>query len=98
MRVSASNTQQAGTSSASMRATTGGLSMQRRSQYFGLGGGGARPISPDTFSLISRSRPDSVGGVVDSLGGGVVAEFFPVPAGQDQSNYLNSGTFWYISH
>ena len=30
-------------------------------------------------------------------GGGVVGEFFPVAAGKDQSNSLNSGTFFDIS-
>ena len=75
-------------------------------------------MSPATFSIISTSRPDLVGG------GGVEAEIFrdipkanrfgggggggssiffsaisnfPVAAGLNQSNSLNSGTFFYIS-
>ena len=33
----------------------------------------------------------------DSVGGGVVADFFPVTADEHQSNSLNSGNFFYIS-
>ena len=84
------------------------LPMQRRSQDSCLGGGGTRPMPPATFSVISGSRPDSVGGVATvfrvprerttfSGGGGVVAEIFPVTTGRDQSNSLNSGTFLSIS-
>ena len=57
---------------------------------------------PGTFSVISGSRPDSVGG------GGVVAEIFrDLPkrntfagggGGENQSNSLNSGRFFYISN
>ena len=54
-------------------------------RIFVWGGGGTRPMSPGRFSVISRSRPDSVGGgVVADLhkrntfagGGGVVAYIF----------------------
>ena len=79
-----------------------------RSQDFGLGGGGTRPMPPSRFSV----KPTRFGGEGGSsgnfrsflrrtrfgvCGGGVVAEFVPVPAGEDQSNYLNSGNFFYIS-
>ena len=50
-------------------------------------------MSPGTFDVISRSRPDSV-----DQWGGVVAELFPVAPGRQQSDYLNSGTFFYISN
>ena len=53
-------------------------------------GGGTRPMPPGPFSVISKRRPDSVGG------GGVVAEIFQITAGEDHSNYLNSGNFFYI--
>ena len=48
-------------------------------------------MPPGTFSVISRSGPDSVGG------GGVVAEIFSVAASGDQSNSLNYGSLFYIS-
>ena len=67
-------------------------------------------MPPATFSVISGSRPDSVGGGGSSRnfpgsrertrfsgGGGVVAKKIPVPRGGHQSNSLNSGTFFYIS-
>ena len=65
---------------------------QRRSQDYCLGGA-TRPMSPGTFYVISRSRPGSVG-----AGGSVVAEFFRVAPGGQQSDYLNSGTFFYVSY
>ena len=68
-------------------------------------GGATRLTPPDTFCVVSGSRPDSVGG------GGVVAEIFRVPrhrttvpyifsltTGADQSIYINCvnyGTFFY---
>ena len=73
-------------------------------------------MSPGTFHVISRSRPDSVGGgtpVVAEIfrdllkptrssgggGGGVEAGIFPAAPRKrkQQSDYLNSGTFFYIS-
>ena len=70
--------------------TEEGTSYQRRSQDFCLGGA-TRLTPPDTFCVVSGSRPDSVGGgVVAEIfrgprertrisGGGVVAEMFRVP-------------------
>ena len=54
-------------------------------------GGATLPMPPGRFSVISRSRPGSLGG------GGVVADFFSVAAGKDQSNSLNYGRFLDIS-
>ena len=53
-------------------------------------------MSPGTFDVISRSRPDSLGGGAGGGGGGggVVAEFFPLAPGKQQSDYLNSGNFF----
>ena len=78
---------------------------QRRSHDFCLGGPPGRCHSPGTFSVISGSRPDSVGGgVVAQIipttfagGGGSGRDFVPVAAGKDQSNSLNSGNLFYIS-
>ena len=53
-------------------------------------GGGTRPISPGTFP-----EADTFSG-----GGGgsrVVGEIFPITPGKQQSDYLNGGTFFYIS-
>ena len=82
---------------------------QRRSQDFCWGGAPGRchpllfPSSPEADQIQWGG-----GGVVTEIfqdprertrfsGGVVVADIFPVTSGGDQSNSLNSGTFFYIS-